>query len=88
MTAAKNVMVSWLLNFTIRVFFKSAVTLFGKEREKKSKEITVVLACSARVKFNGRRRGDLERNFNGRQKRERCGKETSLRSCENNSEDE
>ena len=62
--------------------------LFGKERGKKSKEITVVLACSARVKFNGRRRGDLERNFNGRQERERCGKETSLRSCENNSEDE
>ena len=54
--------------------------LFGKERGKKSKEFTVVLACSARVKFNGRGRGDLEINFNGRRKRERCGKKTSLRS--------
>lgn len=39
--------------------------LFGKERGKESKEITVVLACSARVKFNWRRRGDLERNLTG-----------------------
>ena len=44
--------------------------LFGREREKESKGITVVLACSARVKFNGRRHGDLERNFNGGRKRE------------------
>ena len=56
------------------------VNVFGKERGKESKEITVVLASSTRVKFNGRRRGDLERNFNGRRKKERCGKETSLRS--------
>ena len=61
----------------------SARKLFNvkkEERKVKNFEITVVLACPARVKFNGRRHGDLERNFNGRRKRERCGKTTSLRS--------
>ena len=42
--------------------------LFGKEIGKESKEITLILVCSARVKFNGRR------------KKERCGKKPSLRS--------
>ena len=52
--------------------------LFGKGRGKKSKEITVVLACSARVKFNGRRRGDLERNFNGGEKGSVAGRKRLL----------